>query len=83
MFEGMPIVTTATCGMRDVIEDGRNGLLVPLRSPEAIVSAVERLLGDAQLREQLGRAARTEAVEKYNWKQVAQPLLQVYEQLCE
>jgi glycosyltransferase involved in cell wall biosynthesis len=82
MFEGMPIVTTATCGMKDVIEDGRNGLLLPLRSPDAIVSAIERLLADPQLRARLGREARAEAVEKYNWQRVAEPLLQVYEQLC-
>lgn len=83
MMSGMPIVTTAVCGMKDVVRDGENGLLVPVRSPEAIVAAVERLLGDATLRARLGKTARDEALEKYTWKQVAVPILKVYEQLCE
>ena len=82
MFSGMPIVTTATCGMKDVIDDGKNGLLVPMRSADAIVAAVERLLADAQLRARLGQTARAEAVEKYNWQRVAEPILEVYERLC-
>jgi len=82
MFGGMPLVTTATCGMKDVIEHERNGLLVPLRSPDAIVAAVERLLEDSALRARLGQAARAEAVEKYNWQRVAEPVRRIYEELC-
>ncbi len=81
MMSAMPIVTTATCGMKDVIQDGNNGLLVPIRSPGAIVAAVERLIGDVGLRARLGRAAQTEALEKYTWDRVAQPVRVVYEGL--
>lgn len=83
MMSGMPIVTTAICGMKDVIRDSENGLLVPVRSPKAIVAAVERLIGDAAFRAQLGKTAQDEALEKYTWNQVAMPILKVYEQLCE
>jgi len=48
MMSGLPIVTTATCGMKDVIEPDRTGLLVPLRAPDAVVASLERLLGNAQ-----------------------------------
>lgn len=81
MMSGMPIVTTATCGMKDVIDDEKNGLLVPVRSPGAIVAAVERLLGDATFRAQLGRAAHEEAKGKYTWQRVAAPVQRIYEQL--
>jgi glycosyltransferase involved in cell wall biosynthesis len=82
MAAGLPVVTTATCGMRDVVRDGENGLLVPLRSPSSIVSAVERLIGDEQLRSRLGAAARAEAAERYTWERVSAPVLEVYERLC-
>ena len=82
MFSGLPVITTATCGMKDVIEDGRNGVLVPLRSPHSIISAANRLLGDPALRRRLGEAARAEALEKYTWRRVAQPVKEVYERLC-
>lgn len=83
MASGLPIVTTATCGMKDVIRDGENGLLVPVRSPESVAAAVERLLSDETRRARLGGAARAEALEKYTWERVAAPVLEVYERLCE
>jgi glycosyltransferase involved in cell wall biosynthesis len=81
MASGLPIVTTATCGMKDVIEDGRTGLLVPTRSPDAIIEAVDRLVADPPLRARLGMAAREEALTRYTWKQAAIPVLTVYEQI--
>ena len=82
MMSGLPIVTTAVCGMRDVIQNESNGLLVAVRSPNAIVQAVERLSTDRDLREKLGRKAQAEAFEKYTWDRVATPVLGVYERLC-
>ena len=82
MMSGMPIVTTATCGMKDVIRDGENGLLVPIRSPEAIVTALDRLRGDVAYRASLGRAAQSDALEKYIWEAVSVPVQAVYERIC-
>jgi len=82
MMSGMPIVTTATCGMKDVIRDGENGLLIPIRSPEAIVTALERLRGDVAYRARLGRAAQSEALQKYVWEAVSVPVQAVYERIC-
>jgi glycosyltransferase involved in cell wall biosynthesis len=82
MASGLPIVTTATCGMRDVIRDGANGLLIPMYSPEAIVDAVAKLIEDAAMRASLGRAARADALLRYGWDQVAAPVWAVYERLC-
>src|SRR6185369_7277355 len=50
MASALPVVTTDTCGMRDVIQNGKNGLLVPMRSPESIAESVRRLVNDAGLR---------------------------------
>ncbi len=80
MASGLPIVTTATCGMKDVIRDGANGLLVPIRAPDEIVRAVTRLGEDSSLRETLGRTARTTAAE-YTWDRVAAPVAEVYRRL--
>ena len=82
MMSGLPVITTRTCGMKDVIRDGENGLLVPVRSPQAIVSAVERLIADEAYRAKLGRAAQSEALEKYTWQRVAAPVQEIYERLC-
>ena len=82
MAAGLPVVTTDTCGMKDVVSDGSTGLLVPTRTPEAVAAAVERLLSDSSLRAQLGRAAHALAVERYTWERVAAPVADVYDRLC-
>ena len=81
MASGLPIVTTATCGMKDVIEDGRTGLLIPTRSPGAIIEAVDRLIADSALRARLGVAAQQEALSRYTWDKSAIPVLTAYEQI--
>ena len=83
MMSGLPIVTTATCGMLDAIEHGRNGLLVPVRSSAELTRECERLIESEDLRAQLGRNAQAEALEKYTWEQVAAPIQEVYERLAE
>ncbi len=65
MHGDLPVVSTNVCGMRDVIKDRQNGLLVPVRSPEAIASAIGLLDNDAVLRESIGRAAKTDALALY------------------
>ena len=81
MMSGLPIVTTSTCGMKDVIEDGKTGLLVPIRSAEAVVAAVERLVRSSTLRRELGTAARKTALGQYTWDNAALPVLRAYEAL--
>jgi glycosyltransferase involved in cell wall biosynthesis len=83
MMSGLPIVTTDTSGMKDVIEHERTGLLVPIRSPDAIFAAVDRLLRDPAQRARLGRAAQAEARELYTWDRAAEPVLAAYLHLAE
>lgn len=57
MAEGLPVVATSVGGTPEIIEDGRNGLLVPPNSPKALTEAIRRLLDDPGLRARLGAAA--------------------------
>jgi glycosyltransferase involved in cell wall biosynthesis len=81
MASGLPIVTTDTCGMHDVIQHEVTGLLVPTRSPEAIAHAVGRLLESSALRARLGRAANAVAERDYTWPRVASGVLETYQRL--
>jgi glycosyltransferase involved in cell wall biosynthesis len=67
MAHGRPVVATAVGGLVDAVEDGVTGLLVPLREPAALRSAIQQLLEDADLRARLGAAARDAAHERFSW----------------
>jgi glycosyltransferase involved in cell wall biosynthesis len=77
MAAAMPVVTTATCGMADVVEDGINGFLVPAADPEKLSGAVERLCNSAELRKQLGQEAQ-KTMKHYTWESVSRKLEQVF-----
>lgn len=78
MMSGLPIVTTSVCGMKDVIEDRRNGLLVPIRSADALANAVCTLVEEPTRRQALGEAARLDAQHRYTWARAADIVEAVY-----
>ena len=78
MAHGRAVVATAVGGLRDAIEDGVDGLLVPPRDVAALRAAIERLLGDDELRTRLGEAARAKAEREWSWDAATDALLDVY-----
>jgi len=74
---GLPIVTTDTPGCRDVVTNGVNGFLVPVRDAEAVAHALEILIVDRELRHRMGNAGREIAVNFSNIK-VNKETLAVY-----
>lgn len=58
MSMGRPIVATDVPGCRDVVVDGKNGFLVPVRTPEALAKALESFLEDSALTARMGKEGR-------------------------
>ncbi|MGW7293517.1 glycosyltransferase family 4 protein [Streptomyces xiamenensis] len=55
---GLPVVSTdCPNGPREIIEDGVDGLLVPVGDPRALAAGLERLMADEALRQRMGRQA--------------------------
>jgi glycosyltransferase involved in cell wall biosynthesis len=78
MAYGRAVVASAVGGLRDAVDDGVNGLLVPPRDVAALRAAIERLLADADLRERLGRAAREKALREWSPAAAGDALLAAY-----
>jgi glycosyltransferase involved in cell wall biosynthesis len=55
---GRPLVATAVRGLRELLTDGQDALLVPEDDATALAAAVRRVLGDPQLAERLGSSGR-------------------------
>lgn len=58
MSWGLPVIATDVGGVSEVVQDGRTGLLVPPRSPDAVATAIEKIF-DAELAHRLGSAGRS------------------------
>jgi len=58
---GVPVVATSSPGTREIVSVGEDGLLVERHEPAAVAAALERLLGDAALRQRMSETARRHA----------------------
>ena len=69
MAAGTPIVCSDIHGYKGVVRRGREGLLVPPRAPRELAVAIDKLLRDPVLREQMGAAGQARA-EEFSWPRV-------------
>jgi glycosyltransferase involved in cell wall biosynthesis len=67
MAAGLPVVASDVGGMRDLIANGRTGVLVPPGDPEALALAVASLIDNPADAAALGRAARREVQQRYSF----------------
>jgi glycosyltransferase involved in cell wall biosynthesis len=81
MAAGVPAVSTDVGGVRDVICSDELGTLVPSDDPGELTSAVERLIGDAERRRTIARAARSSVRAKFTLSRLVADVAQVYEEL--
>lgn len=77
MYTGMPCITTSSW-LGNLVKDGQNSLLVTPGNTGEIVSAVERLMMDASLRERLGRQGYANVTGKHTWRALAEIVNKVY-----
>ncbi len=74
-----PVVATAVGGLRDVVRDGENGLLIPPDDPVALAAALGRL-GDEKLRKRLGSAGPA-SIARHDMQLVAAEMAVVWREL--
>jgi D-inositol-3-phosphate glycosyltransferase len=75
---GTPVVAAAVGGLTTAVDDGRSGLLVDSHRPADWADALERLVRDPELREQLSRGAVRQAAQ-FSWDLTAEKTLETYD----
>lgn len=77
-----PLITTDVPGCREVVTDGVDGLLVPVRDAKALAQAIRRLDDDPALAQRLGEAAWAKAHAEFDERIVIRRTIDVYRELC-
>ncbi|TFF25066.1 glycosyltransferase [Jiella endophytica] len=72
---GIPSVISETALYADLIEDGVDGILA--RSPDEWTDALDRLIGDAELRRRIGSSAREKALRNYSVPAMAENITSI------
>jgi type III pantothenate kinase len=75
---GVPVVATAVGGIAETIDDGENGLLVPIRDPVRLAVAIDRVLRDGGLAARLAANGRL-TVERHDLSALVDSTLDAYD----
>ena len=78
MAAGTAVVATETEGAREVIEDQRTGLLVPIGDVPRITRAVTSLLVDEQQRKQQGARAKEAVAVRFSLRRMVDEIERLY-----
>ncbi len=82
MAAGLPVIATRVSGAEDIIEDGRNGRLIPPRQPAALARAVLELYAQPDLWPVWGNQARETIRLQYSLEAMLCQLQRLYEELA-
>ena len=78
---GIPVVSTAVGGMKEIIENEISGLLVPPDNADELANAVHRLAVDPVLRRQIALGARTRLDREFSIDRMRDEVIQLYDEL--
>ena len=78
---GLPLVTTNTIGCRDVVVNGLNGYLVPLKDSENLALAIEKLIRNEDLRTKMGKESFKLVISKFSAKIINSHTISIYNEL--
>ncbi|HEX8309127.1 MAG TPA: glycosyltransferase family 4 protein [Allosphingosinicella sp.] len=76
MAVGRAVITTDAPGCRNTVDDGENGLLVPVRNSDALYGAMRRFVVEPGLAERMGAASLRRVREKYDVRMVNAAILE-------
>jgi glycosyltransferase involved in cell wall biosynthesis len=79
MSSSKAVVCTGAGGDAELVKDGLNGYVVPIRDPVKLAEKINALLDDPEKRARMGRAGRKRAEEEFDWKLIAARTKEVYE----
>ena len=74
-----PAIATNLPGVRTVVIDGENGLIVPPNDVEKLADALRSLLSDPERRRRMGENGRAKVEARYSWERIGRALVEVYE----
>ena len=78
---GLPCIVTDINGAREIVEDGRNGLIVPSKDADALYNAMKRMMEEGSMRRSMAEKAREMIASRFEKGFVQQCLLDFYEEI--
>ena len=75
---GKPIIATDTVGCRETVDNGKNGFLIPIESPQIIAEKIQYIFSDNNLYSEMSKYSREKAEKEFDIKFIVQQYLAFY-----
>lgn len=73
-----PVIVSDVGGLMEVVDNGRYGIIVKKKNAEELANAIERLINNAGLREEMGKKGRSHVLETYDFNVSLNKMLDAY-----
>ena len=79
---GRPVVVSDVGGLPEVVEDGKEGLVVKRNDPEELARALITLLRNPDLRKKMGENGRKKSLKEFDWNRVTERIENLYRKVA-
>ena len=83
MAAGIPVITSDYGGLPEIVDDGREGLVVPNGTVEPLADAMRQLALDPEARRRMGAAGRERVLKEFSLESFAARTVDVYREAIE
>jgi len=81
MLKKKPVIGTAVGGIKDIIDDGANGFLIPPKRADILAEKIIYLIENPQIAKEMGEKGYRKAVREYNMDKWVKSIIDVYKSL--
>ncbi len=78
---GLPLVATTNTGAEDIVRDGVDGFIVPIRDVEALKARLAQLYESPEMRVRMGESARQRVSTGFTWDDYGGRMIAAYERI--
>jgi len=75
---GKPVIATNVGGLPEVVESGKSGIIVPPASPKKLADAIEQVINNPKLAQEMGSYAKHLSKTRFSWDNIATKILVIY-----
>jgi glycosyltransferase involved in cell wall biosynthesis len=80
---GIPVISTDCGGPKDIVEDAKNGFLVPVGDYRKMAEKIIELLQDENMRKEMGRYGKEQVRKKFSIDVIGEKFLNIYRELLD
>ena len=80
---GLPVICTTNTGGSEIVDDGLNGYIIPIRDTQILMDKIKILYNDRDKLKEMSKNAYTKANNQLSWKKYGDRIMEIYKKLLQ